>query len=125
RGEQGVEARVVQLRQGLAHPRRRRVAQAGPGHAPQVLLGVADAMRAEYRAIVAAGLVLQLDCPGLAMGGNRAEFADATFEDCRAIPRRTGLPSLAGPAVPPPHSAARAVARRRPRPPSEWMHAPW
>jgi 5-methyltetrahydropteroyltriglutamate--homocysteine methyltransferase len=39
----------------------------------------------EYRAIVEAGFVVQLDDPGLAMGWNRAEFADRTFDDYRQV----------------------------------------
>jgi 5-methyltetrahydropteroyltriglutamate--homocysteine methyltransferase len=35
------------------------------------VFAVADGMRHEYEAIVAAGLVLQLDAPDLAMGWNR------------------------------------------------------
>jgi 5-methyltetrahydropteroyltriglutamate--homocysteine methyltransferase len=34
----------------------------------EYLAAIADAMRAEYRAIVDAGFILQLDCPDLAMG---------------------------------------------------------
>src|SRR5438309_218943 len=32
---------------------------------------IADAMRPEYRAIVEAGVTLQVDCPDLAMAGSR------------------------------------------------------
>jgi 5-methyltetrahydropteroyltriglutamate--homocysteine methyltransferase len=49
------------------------------------VFAVADAMRAEYRAIVEAGFVLQLDCPDLAMGWNHASFADATLADFRKM----------------------------------------
>ncbi|HEY3109059.1 MAG TPA: cobalamin-independent methionine synthase II family protein [Chloroflexota bacterium] len=42
------------------------------------VFAVADAMRHEYRAIHEAGFVLQLDCPDLAMGWNRYDFADRT-----------------------------------------------
>jgi 5-methyltetrahydropteroyltriglutamate--homocysteine methyltransferase len=45
----------------------------------------AAALANEYRAIVDAGFILQLDDPGLAMGWNRSEFADKTFEDYRRI----------------------------------------
>jgi 5-methyltetrahydropteroyltriglutamate--homocysteine methyltransferase len=55
-----------------------------PTHEAYVF-AVADAMRAEYRAIVEAGLVLQLDCPELAMGWNRYTFADATIDDFRTV----------------------------------------
>jgi 5-methyltetrahydropteroyltriglutamate--homocysteine methyltransferase len=47
------------------------------------VFAVADAMRHEYRAIVEAGFVLQLDCPDLAMGWNHAAFADKTVDDFR------------------------------------------
>jgi 5-methyltetrahydropteroyltriglutamate--homocysteine methyltransferase len=40
------------------------------------LVALADAMRPEYRAIVDAGVLLQLDCPDLAMAG--ARFPDVT-----------------------------------------------
>jgi 5-methyltetrahydropteroyltriglutamate--homocysteine methyltransferase len=45
----------------------------------------AEALRNEYREIVDAGLILQLDDPGLAMGWNRAEFADRTLDDYRVV----------------------------------------
>ena len=38
------------------------------------IMAAADALRNEYRAIVDAGFVLQLDDPGLAMGWNRVQF---------------------------------------------------
>jgi 5-methyltetrahydropteroyltriglutamate--homocysteine methyltransferase len=49
------------------------------------VFAAAEALANEYRAIVDAGLVLQLDDPGLAMGWNRLEFADQTLEDYRKI----------------------------------------
>jgi 5-methyltetrahydropteroyltriglutamate--homocysteine methyltransferase len=49
------------------------------------VFAAAEALANEYRAIVDAGFVLQLDDPGLAMGWNRAEFADRTIEDYRRI----------------------------------------
>jgi len=49
------------------------------------IMACADALRNGYRAIVDAGFVLQLDDPGLAMGWNRAQFADATLDDYRKI----------------------------------------
>lgn len=55
-----------------------------PSHEAYVF-AVADAMREEYRAIADAGLILQLDRPDLAMGWNRAEFADATVDDFRKV----------------------------------------
>jgi 5-methyltetrahydropteroyltriglutamate--homocysteine methyltransferase len=41
------------------------------------IAAVAEAMRPEYEAIVAAGLVLQLDCPDLGAGGAGAESLEA------------------------------------------------
>jgi 5-methyltetrahydropteroyltriglutamate--homocysteine methyltransferase len=49
------------------------------------VFAAADALGNEYRAIVEAGFVLQLDDPGLAMGWNRAEFGDQTLDDYRKI----------------------------------------
>jgi 5-methyltetrahydropteroyltriglutamate--homocysteine methyltransferase len=49
------------------------------------VLAAADALSHEYRAIVDAGFVLQLDDPGLAMGWNRPEMADRSFDDYRMI----------------------------------------
>jgi 5-methyltetrahydropteroyltriglutamate--homocysteine methyltransferase len=49
------------------------------------VFAAADALANEYRAIVGSGFILQLDDPGLAMGWNRAEFADHTVEDYRRI----------------------------------------
>ena len=46
------------------------------------LYALADAMRYEYQAIVAAGFVLQLDCPDLAMQ-RHVRFADAPIDDFR------------------------------------------
>jgi 5-methyltetrahydropteroyltriglutamate--homocysteine methyltransferase len=47
----------------------------------QFVFAAAEALSNEYRAIVDAGLVLQLDDPGLAMGWNRLEFADRSVQD--------------------------------------------
>jgi 5-methyltetrahydropteroyltriglutamate--homocysteine methyltransferase len=55
-----------------------------PTHEAYVF-AVADAMRSEYEAICKAGLVLQLDCPELAMGWNRYNFADSTIDDFRKV----------------------------------------
>lgn len=46
------------------------------------LAAIADAMKHEYRAIVAAGFVLQIDCPDLAMG-RHIQFADASLDAFR------------------------------------------
>ena len=48
----------------------------------EFLWAIADAMKAEYEAIVNAGFLLQLDCPDLAMTRHR-EFANAPIEDFR------------------------------------------
>ena len=47
---------------------------------------IADAMREEYRAIVAAGFALQIDCPDLAMSRHSAfqDLSDADFLKCIA-----------------------------------------
>src|SRR5437764_388089 len=55
-----------------------------PSHEAYVF-AVADAMKAEYNAIHQAGFILQLDCPELAMGWNRYNFADATVDDFRKV----------------------------------------
>ena len=46
------------------------------------LAAIADAMREEYEAIAAAGFVLQLDCPDLAMG-RHLQFADRSLTEFR------------------------------------------
>jgi 5-methyltetrahydropteroyltriglutamate--homocysteine methyltransferase len=46
------------------------------------LAAIADAMRHEYRAIADAGIVLQIDCPDLAMG-RHIQFADKTVKEFR------------------------------------------
>jgi 5-methyltetrahydropteroyltriglutamate--homocysteine methyltransferase len=48
------------------------------------VFAIADAMKPEYKAIVDAGFVLQLDCPDLAMGWNRYVFADKSVDDFRS-----------------------------------------
>jgi len=47
------------------------------------LLALADAMRYEYQAIAAAGFVLQLDCPDLAMQ-RHVRFANASLDEFRS-----------------------------------------
>jgi 5-methyltetrahydropteroyltriglutamate--homocysteine methyltransferase len=49
------------------------------------IFAAAEALANEYRAIVDAGLLLQLDDPGLAMGWNRVQFADKSFDDYRRV----------------------------------------
>jgi 5-methyltetrahydropteroyltriglutamate--homocysteine methyltransferase len=53
----------------------------------EYVLAAAEALGNEYRAIVDAGLLLQVDDPGLAMGWNRGQFADKTLDDYRAVVR--------------------------------------
>ena len=50
------------------------------------LEAIAEAMRPEYEAIVEAGLILQLDCPDLAMG-RHIQHADLSLEDFRKAAR--------------------------------------
>jgi 5-methyltetrahydropteroyltriglutamate--homocysteine methyltransferase len=49
------------------------------------VFAVADAMKHEYRAIVDAGFIIQLDAPDLAMGWNRYVFAGKSIDDFRAV----------------------------------------
>jgi len=49
----------------------------------EYLAALAAAMRHEYETIVSAGCILQLDCPDLAGGWTRPEFADRTIDDFR------------------------------------------
>jgi 5-methyltetrahydropteroyltriglutamate--homocysteine methyltransferase len=50
------------------------------------LFAIADAMKAEYKAIVDAGFILQLDCPDLAMG-RHIQFADLDLAAFRKMAR--------------------------------------
>lgn len=50
------------------------------------LAAIAEAMRGEYEAIVEAGLILQLDCPDLAMG-RHIQHADLSLDDFRKAAR--------------------------------------
>ena len=51
----------------------------------EFVMAAALALRNEYRAIVDAGFVLQLDDPGLAMGWNRVQFEDRSLDDYRTV----------------------------------------
>lgn len=51
-------------------------------HQDTYLYALADAMRYEYQAIIAAGFLLQLDCPDLAMQ-RHVRFADASIDEFR------------------------------------------
>jgi 5-methyltetrahydropteroyltriglutamate--homocysteine methyltransferase len=50
------------------------------------LAAIADAMRQEYEAVVRAGLLLQVDCPDLAMG-RHIQFADLSLAEFRRMAR--------------------------------------
>jgi 5-methyltetrahydropteroyltriglutamate--homocysteine methyltransferase len=52
----------------------------------EYLYAIADAMKEEYDAVAAAGLVLQLDCPDLAMG-RHIQFASDDLDGFRAHAR--------------------------------------
>jgi 5-methyltetrahydropteroyltriglutamate--homocysteine methyltransferase len=54
-----------------------------PSH-EEYIFAVANAMKAEYEAINRAGLILQLDCPDLAMG-HHITFSDRTVAEFRKI----------------------------------------
>jgi 5-methyltetrahydropteroyltriglutamate--homocysteine methyltransferase len=62
---------VVQITSNTYYPGRK-----------EYLYALADAMRQEYRAIVDAGFVVQVDCPDFAMG-RHVEFADASVAEYR------------------------------------------
>jgi 5-methyltetrahydropteroyltriglutamate--homocysteine methyltransferase len=53
-----------------------------PDHESYVV-AIGEAMRAEYEAIAAAGMVLQIDCPDLAMG-RHIQFANLSLKEFRA-----------------------------------------
>jgi 5-methyltetrahydropteroyltriglutamate--homocysteine methyltransferase len=55
-------------------------------HSETYLAAIADAMRDEYEAIAAAGFILQLDCPDLAMG-RHIQHADLSLEAFRKAAR--------------------------------------
>jgi 5-methyltetrahydropteroyltriglutamate--homocysteine methyltransferase len=57
-----------------------------PSH-EEYIWAVAEAMKHEYDAIHEAGFMLQLDCPDLAGGWNRPEFADLSVKDFQAFAR--------------------------------------
>src|SRR5207253_193866 len=53
-----------------------------PSHEAYVM-ALAEALRGEYKELVNAGFVIQLDDPGLALGWGRAEFGDKTLDEYR------------------------------------------
>jgi 5-methyltetrahydropteroyltriglutamate--homocysteine methyltransferase len=52
----------------------------------EYVYAIAEAMRVEYEAVTNAGLLLQIDCPDLAMG-RHIQFADRSLEDFRTEAR--------------------------------------
>ncbi|HLI26285.1 MAG TPA: cobalamin-independent methionine synthase II family protein [Chloroflexota bacterium] len=62
---------VVQITHNTYYPSRR-----------EYLYALADALKTEYRAIIEAGFLLQVDCPDFAMG-RHVEFADAPLDEYR------------------------------------------
>jgi 5-methyltetrahydropteroyltriglutamate--homocysteine methyltransferase len=61
----------------------------GNGHYPdheRYLFAIAEAMRHEYEAVAAAGLIVQVDCPDLAMG-RHIQFAGLGLDDFRRMAR--------------------------------------
>ena len=48
----------------------------------EYLFAIAEAMRVEYEAVTSAGVLVQIDCPDLAMG-RHIQFADSTLEQFR------------------------------------------
>ncbi len=56
------------------------------GNTETYLAAIAEAMRGEYEAIAKAGLILQLDCPDLAMG-RHIQHADLSLADFRKAAR--------------------------------------
>jgi 5-methyltetrahydropteroyltriglutamate--homocysteine methyltransferase len=56
-----------------------------PSH-EKYLFAIAEAMKHEYETVAAAGLVLQVDCPDLAMG-RHIQFADLSVEEFRKMAR--------------------------------------
>jgi 5-methyltetrahydropteroyltriglutamate--homocysteine methyltransferase len=53
----------------------------------ELMQAVADAMHDEYKAIIDAGYVLQLDCPDLASGAS-SDYLDASVQDFRKVIER-------------------------------------
>src|SRR5438270_1832119 len=56
-------------------------------HQEAYLFAIAEAMRPEYEAIAASGIIVQIDCPDLAMG-RHIQYADLSVEEFR---KRAGL----------------------------------
>jgi 5-methyltetrahydropteroyltriglutamate--homocysteine methyltransferase len=100
RDPEAARADVTALQAALAQVRAREafLTAASPGvislffrndHYPSheaYLFAIAEAMRPEYEAVAGAGLVLQVDCPDLAMG-RHIQFADLGLDDFRKMAR--------------------------------------
>ncbi len=81
---------------------------------------IAAAMQEEYEAIVDAGLVLQLDCPDLAMARHTSfqDLSESGFPEARRLPCRGAEPRAAqraGRHVPHPHLLGQLRGTARPR----------
>ena len=100
RDGEAARADVANLQAGLAQVKAREafLSAASPGvislffrndHYPShetYLFAIAEAMKHEYETVAAAGLVLQVDCPDLAMG-RHIQFADLSVEEFRKMAR--------------------------------------
>ncbi len=53
----------------------------------EYIWAAAEAMKPEYDALYQAGFLVQLDCPDLGGGWNRADFAEKTVDQFRAVAR--------------------------------------
>ena len=96
RNTSAVEADIANLKAALAHNQTAEAftSAASPGvisiflanqyykKHEDYLAALADAMRPEYQAITGAGLILQIDCPDLAMG-RHIQFPDASLAEFR------------------------------------------
>jgi len=97
---EAARADVANLRTAVAHvtPQEAFLTAASPGvislffhneHYPSheaYLFAIAEAMKHEYETVARAGLVLQVDCPDLAMG-RHIQFADLSLEEFRKMAR--------------------------------------
>ena len=100
RDGEAARADVANLQAGLAQVKAREafLSAASPGvislffrndHYPShetYLFAIAEAMKHEYETVAGAGLVLQVDCPDLAMG-RHIQFADLSVEEFRKMAR--------------------------------------
>src|SRR5215470_7097820 len=100
RDGEAARADVANLQAGLVQVKAREafLSAASPGvislffrndHYPShetYLFAIAEAMKHEYETVAGAGLVLQVDCPDLAMG-RHIQFADLSVEEFRKMAR--------------------------------------